>query len=117
IRSMLAYTEEVKARLEQRWPHSQFFALGHIGDGNLHFFVTPGTKAGDVDELHAATDEMVYRPLRDLGGSVSAEHGIGLEKKAWLSVSRSQGEIELMKTLKRALDPKCILNPGKVIEV
>ena len=48
---------------------------------------------------------------------MSAEHGIGLEKKQWLSVSRSLSEIELMKLLKRTLDPKNILNPGKVIDV
>jgi FAD/FMN-containing dehydrogenase len=56
----------------------------------------------------------VYRPLGSLGGSVSAEHGIGLEKKAYLTVCRSQSEIALMRTLKAALDPKGILNPGKI---
>jgi FAD/FMN-containing dehydrogenase len=116
IRDMLLYADEVKLKLGQRWPNSQFFALGHIGDGNLHFFVTPGTASSDIAELHAATDEIVYRPLARLGGAISAEHGIGLEKKHWLSVSRSAAEIDLMKTLKRALDPKNILNPGKVID-
>ncbi len=115
IRDMLAYAEEVKSSLRKRWPQSQFFALGHIGDGNLHFFVTPGV-AGDAVELHAASDEIVYRPLARLGGAVSAEHGIGLEKKGWLAVSRSAAEIALMKTLKRTLDPRNILNPGKVID-
>jgi len=67
--------------------------------------------------LHAACDEIVYRPLAKIHGAVSAEHGIGLEKKAWLSVSRSAPEIELMRTLKRALDPKNLLNRGKVIDV
>jgi FAD/FMN-containing dehydrogenase len=115
IRDMLAYADEVKASLTRRWPQSRFFALGHIGDGNLHFFVTPG-EGGDVAALHAASDEIVYRPLARLGGAVSAEHGIGLGKKEWLPVSRSPAEIALMKTLKRALDPKNILNPGKVID-
>ncbi len=115
IRDMLAYADEVKAGLQKRWPQSQFFALGHIGDGNLHFFVTPGM-TGDLAALHAASDEIVYRPLARLGGAVSAEHGIGLEKKAWLPVSRSAAEIELMRTLKQTLDPKNILNPGKVID-
>jgi len=116
IRDMLAYAEEVRMSLQKQWPHSQFFALGHIGDGNLHFFVTPGIAATDVATLHAMSDELVYRPLARLGGAVSAEHGIGLEKKAWLAVSRSPAEIELMRTLKRTLDPKNILNPGKVID-
>lgn len=117
LRNMLEYVEGVRNDLKERWPNSRFFVLGHIGDGNLHFFVAPEVKGSNVNELHAATDDIVYRPLAHIGGTVSAEHGIGLEKKAWLLVSRSRAEIELMKTLKRALDPKCILNPGKVIDL
>jgi FAD/FMN-containing dehydrogenase len=116
LREMLSYAEEVRSGLQKQWPTSHFFALGHIGDGNLHFFVAPGVQQADVNALHALSDEIVYRPLERRGGAVSAEHGIGLEKKAWLSVSRSPAEIELMRTLKRALDPKNILNPGKVID-
>lgn len=116
IRDMLAYAEEVRTSLKKQWPQSHFFALGHIGDGNLHFFVTPGVAATDPAALHAMSDELVYRPLARLGGAVSAEHGIGLEKKRWLGISRSPAEIELMRTLKRALDPKNILNPGKVVD-
>jgi FAD/FMN-containing dehydrogenase len=57
---------------------------------------------------------MVYRPLSAIGGSVSAEHGIGLEKRAYLPLSRSAAEIATMRVLKNALDPRGILNPGKV---
>ena len=56
----------------------------------------------------------MYGGLKSFRGSVSAEHGIGLEKKAWLSISRSEAEIQLMRTLKAALDPKGLLNPGKI---
>jgi FAD/FMN-containing dehydrogenase len=56
----------------------------------------------------------VYRPLAAIGGSVSAEHGIGLEKRAYLPLSRSAAEIATMRLLKQALDPRGILNPGKV---
>jgi FAD/FMN-containing dehydrogenase len=115
IRDMLPYAEGVKTNLLKQWPASQFFALGHIGDGNLHFFVAPG-EAGDSAAQHAVCDELVYRPLARLGGAVSAEHGIGLEKKEWLSVSRTHSELELMRLLKRTLDRKNILNPGKVID-
>ena len=62
-------------------------------------------------------EAIVYTPLRTCGGSISAEHGIGLEKKAYLAWSRSAAEIELMKQLKRTLDPKTILNPGKVFDL
>jgi FAD/FMN-containing dehydrogenase len=117
IREMLSYADEVKASLLARWPDSQFFALGHIGDGNLHFFVTPGAAAGDIAAQHSICDEHVYRPLERLGGAVSAEHGIGLEKKSWMWVSRTAAELDLMRLLKRTLDPKNILNRGKVVDV
>jgi FAD/FMN-containing dehydrogenase len=58
---------------------------------------------------------MVYQPLAALGGSISAEHGIGLEKRPWLSTCRSSAEIELMQTLKHALDPHRLLNRGKIL--
>jgi FAD/FMN-containing dehydrogenase len=116
LKDMLNYVDELTASLRVLWPASQFYALGHIGDGNLHFFIAPG-ESGDVDRQHAACDERVYRSLSQYSGAVSAEHGIGLEKKAWLSVSRSAAEIELMRTLKRALDPSNILNPGKVFDL
>jgi FAD/FMN-containing dehydrogenase len=116
LRDMLNYVDQVKDSLNRRWPINRFYALGHIGDGNLHFFVAPGTN-GDLEEMHAACDESVYLPLRQFNGAVSAEHGIGLEKKMWMSVSRSSAEIELMRVLKRTLDPNNILNRGKVLDV
>ena len=61
-------------------------------------------------------EECVYEPLRAIKGSVSAEHGIGLEKKSYLNVSKTEEEIRLMKKLKKSLDPNNILNPGKVFD-
>ena len=58
----------------------------------------------------------MYAPLAGIGGSVSAEHGVGLDKKAWLSISRTPDEVALMRTLKQALDPRGILNPGKIFD-
>ena len=87
-------------------------AYGHIGDGNLHFSIYPGEQR-DRD----AVDEMVYFPLQALQGSVSAEHGIGLEKKAYLGYTRSDSEIELMRKTKRMMDPTNILNPGKIFDL
>jgi FAD/FMN-containing dehydrogenase len=71
----------------------------------------------NAGDLHAISDEIVYAPLARLGGAISAEHGIGLEKKEWLPVSRSHAELDLMRKLKRVIDPKNILNPGKVVEI
>ena len=111
IRHMAAYVDQVKANVRERWPKGQCYTLGHVADGNLHFFVAPYEEG----ELHDASDECVYGPLAELGGSVSAEHGIGLEKLRWLPHSRSPTEIELMRSLKRSLDPGNILNPGRVV--
>ncbi len=111
IRDMQNYVDEVYALLEQRLPGSVAFTLGHIADGNLHLFVCP-QREGDHHDL---ANRCVYDPLRAYGGSVSAEHGIGMDKIRWLPHSRSPEDIALMRTLKRSLDPKNILNPGRVL--
>ena len=111
IRDMAAYVASVEENVRKRWPDGRCVALGHMADGNLHFFVAP-MEDGD---FHAASDECVYGPLQQYGGSVSAEHGIGLEKISWLPHSKSAAEIQLMHTLKKSLDPNNILNPGRVL--
>jgi len=87
---------------------------GHIGDGNLHL-VSWAENTSLADQPKARMDEAIYGLVKEFGGSVSAEHGIGTQKKKWLGHSRSEAEIALMKTLKAALDPQGVLNPGKVI--
>jgi FAD/FMN-containing dehydrogenase len=116
IRDMIAYVDEVGRSIAARWPSGRFWVMGHIGDGNLHFFVTPGPHDDAPALLHRQSDEMVYTPLQQYGGAYSAEHGTGLEKKSWLPVSRSREEIDLMRLMKRTLDPHNILNPGKVFD-
>jgi len=111
IRDMAAYVASVEENVRKRWSGGRCVALGHMADGNLHFFVAP-MEDGD---FHAASDECVYGPLQQYGGSVSAEHGIGLEKISWLPHSKSAAEIQLMRTLKKSLDPNNILNPGRVL--
>ena len=87
---------------------------GHIGDGNLHLVSwVPGLSVDQQPK--EAMDQIVYGLVREMGGSVSAEHGIGTLKKKWLGHARSEAEIALMRTLKAALDPDGLLNPGKVI--
>ena len=76
------YTEGLKAALTKRWPEHRLMIFGHLGDGNLHVIVSVGD---DSEEAHHAVEEVVYSGVRDLNGSVSAEHGIGLEKRDYLN--------------------------------
>ncbi|KRP99751.1 FAD-linked oxidase [Bradyrhizobium pachyrhizi] len=87
---------------------------GHIGDGNLHL-VAWVTGLTLERQPKPEMDAIVYGLVREMGGSVSAEHGIGTLKKQWLGHARNEAEIALMRTLKAALDPNHLLNPGKVI--
>ncbi len=108
------YVDEVGAKLTAKWPDSRMVTFGHLGDGNLHLVITVGSLL--ESEVHAV-ETIVYQALGQRNGVISAEHGIGLEKRQYLKHSRSEAEIELMRTLKRALDPKGILNPGKIFSL
>jgi FAD/FMN-containing dehydrogenase len=109
--AMEGYVEEVRAALTARWPAHRCWVFGHLGDGNLHLVI----RAGAPDAaMRSEVERRVYGPLERIGGSISAEHGVGLEKKPYLGISRSAEEIELMRTIKRSLDPRNILNPGKI---
>jgi FAD/FMN-containing dehydrogenase len=115
ISAMDAYVEDVHAGVELHFgAAARCWVYGHLGDGNLHVNVwTPQLQLADADRIAA----VVYAPLRLLGGSISAEHGIGLEKKAHLALCRTPAELEAMRLLKRSFDPHHILNPGKVFDV
>jgi FAD/FMN-containing dehydrogenase len=113
ISTMEGYVDEVTRRLAAAFDQHRCYIFGHLGDGNLHLVVGAGTP---TPEVRRKVEEAVYEPLRAIGGSVSAEHGVGLEKKPYLEISREANEIALMRTLKRALDPKGILNPGKIFD-
>ncbi len=108
------YVSEVSDRIEEAVPNALVAAFGHLGDNNIHISVLADgcrTTHSHVIEKH------VYDSLIPFDGAISAEHGIGLEKKPYLSISRTAEEIELMKSLKKMMDPKNILNPGKVISL
>ncbi len=113
IGEMESYISNLAEVLPGAIGEHKLFVFGHLGDGNLHVVVQ--VPAASAQSLREPVEKLVYEPLAAFKGSVSAEHGIGLEKKPWLHISRSAEEIALMRTLKQALDPNNILNPGKVI--
>ena len=88
------------------------FPFGHVADGNIHFIIG---KDSDDNDLKSQINDIIYNNTQQVNGSISAEHGIGLDKKKYLIKSRSEDEIELMRLLKKSIDPKNILNPGRVI--
>ena len=107
LRHMEEYVEAVNCALAKACPETRIVTFGHLGDGNIHF------ATGPVRDKEAV-ERSIYEPLERFSGCISAEHGIGLDKKPYLHISRSDEEIALMRTLKKALDPKNILNPGKI---
>lgn len=110
--AMDAFVESVGAELERRFPAQRHLFFGHIGDGNLHVLSGPHASP---ESLHQV-EEVVYVATGQVGGSISAEHGIGVVKKEFLAHSRSPVEIELMQRLKVLLDPQAILNRARILD-
>lgn len=98
-------------------PDGRLVAYGHVGDGNLHFNLNqaPGTDGAAFLARGEAIKRVIHDMVRDFGGSFSAEHGIGQLKVGELERYASPVELDLMRAIKRALDPNGILNPGKVL--
>ncbi len=104
---------QIVKNLHQIQEVEKVFTFGHVADGNIHLVIG---KSRQSEELINQINDIVYQPLKAIGGSISAEHGIGTHKKHYLPISRSQEEIQLMKTLKSTLDPRNILNRGKILD-
>jgi FAD/FMN-containing dehydrogenase len=105
--------DEINALMKSRWPQLQVVFFGHVADGNLH--VSVRMAGHDVPEIDL--ENAVYDIVSKRTGSISAEHGIGSLKVPFLHFSRSPEEIALMRAIKTAMDPKGILNPGKLFEM
>ncbi|ULU25002.1 FAD-binding oxidoreductase [Dyella terrae] len=116
ISALPVFLHEIQTLLGQEYPHFDVVWFGHIGDGNLHINVLRPDDLSDSDFI--AQCEHVTKLLADTlqrhGGSISAEHGIGLVKRAYLGSTRSEAEIALMRGVKQVFDPEGLLNPGKL---
>jgi FAD/FMN-containing dehydrogenase len=110
------FLERADAAITEAYPGMRPCAFGHVGDGNLHYNPAgPEAWNGNFYDERVAVNRIVHDLVIELGGSISAEHGIGRLRLDENLHYKSPVEIELMRTLKRALDPKGIMNPGKLI--
>ncbi|MBS0339909.1 MAG: FAD-binding oxidoreductase [Proteobacteria bacterium] len=109
--AMDAFVESVGDELDRRFPNQRHLFFGHIGDGNLHVLSGPHMAPESLHEV----ERVVYAATGRAGGSISAEHGIGVVKKEFLHWSRSDEELALMRSLKALLDPQGILNAERVL--
>ncbi|HET7160243.1 MAG TPA: FAD-binding oxidoreductase, partial [Burkholderiales bacterium] len=117
VSAIPAFIREAYAALQARFPGARLICFGHLGDGNLHYNVyVPGRLRADAAarEAHDVTD-LVYDIVQRYDGSFSAEHGVGLAKVEELKRYKSAVELDLMRAMKRTLDPNGLMNPGKVL--
>lgn len=107
--ALAAFVRDVPALVASVRPAAATWCFGHAGDGNVHVNVT------GVDPADPAVDEAVLGEVARLGGSISAEHGIGRAKRPWLPLARGAADLAAMASVKRALDPDGVCNPGVLI--
>jgi FAD/FMN-containing dehydrogenase len=98
-------------RLRARFPDARPYTFGHVGDGNIHYNVGPESLVAQRE----AVNRIVYDTVAALGGSISAEHGLGQLRRDEIRSHKAPLEMELMRRLKEALDPQGLMNPGKVL--
>ncbi len=109
LSSMQAFLDAASAEIAAADPNAEIYIFGHLGDGNLHFLVRT--------HHHERIADIALSAVIRADGAISAEHGIGLEKKKWLPLGRSAAEMNAMRRLKAAFDPNNILNPGRVFDM
>jgi len=119
ISSIPRFIDEASRAVIAAMPGARPVPFGHIGDGNIHFNISQPVGADKAAFLNRAPEinRLVHDIVHSLGGSVSAEHGIGQAKIDEISRYKSPAALETMRTIKRALDPLGIMNPGKVVRV
>ncbi|MEQ8954335.1 MAG: FAD-linked oxidase C-terminal domain-containing protein, partial [Gammaproteobacteria bacterium] len=113
------FLHEVDELVNASYPEFEIIWFGHIGDGNVHLNILKPQHwaAADFFAECAKVSEWVFELVQKHGGSVSAEHGVGLLKKPFLGYSRSASELEYMRAIKRVFDPNNVMNPGKLVDL
>jgi FAD/FMN-containing dehydrogenase len=117
VHALAAFHADLEALYAQRYRGWDICVFGHIGDGNLHInLLKPtGMSVEDFLALTSVADQELFALVQRHGGSISAEHGIGLLKKPYLQYSRSEQEMATLRAVKAAFDPRNVLNPGKIL--
>ncbi|MBX3494593.1 MAG: FAD-binding oxidoreductase, partial [Parvibaculum sp.] len=117
VSRMGEFIAQATRAVEAAMPGVRVIAFGHIGDGNVHFNLSqpPGADKAAFLARWNEMNALVHGIVREMSGSISAEHGVGRLKRDEIAATKSPVEIELMRMLKKTLDPKGILNPGKVV--
>jgi FAD/FMN-containing dehydrogenase len=113
LSEMPRFAEAAERNLRARFPEVRILFYGHAGDGNLHAVVSVGEMSA---EIQRGFDDVVYDAVRCVNGSIAAEHGIGVSRARYLPWTRTPAELDLMRRLKEALDPRDILNRGKLLD-
>jgi FAD/FMN-containing dehydrogenase len=113
VGDMPAFVTMAQANMEQAFPGAKILFYGHAGDGNLHAIVSIGRLDADIQHRF---NTAIFNAVRNVGGSIAAEHGIGVSRAPFLSWTRSASELTLMRSIKDAIDPKNLLNPGKLLD-
>ena len=117
ISEVPGFLSDVDRVVAANYPDWEICWFGHIGDGNLHLNVLkpPDLAMADFYARCHAISPKLFELVRERGGSISAEHGVGLLKRDFLSYSRSAVEIDVMRAVKAVLDPNGVMNPGKLL--
>jgi FAD/FMN-containing dehydrogenase len=119
VSAIARFLDEADAAVARRWPGARHMTFGHVGDGNLHYNFSPAPGENAVafmamqDDLNALVHDIVVAH----GGTISAEHGLGVLRRDEAVRLKSPVELRLQQAIKQALDPLGILNPGKMIAV
>ena len=113
------FLEEVEAVVSKSYPEFEIVWFGHIGDGNVHLNILKpdDLPMPEFQQRCGEVSKWVFEIVQRYGGSVSAEHGVGLLKKDYLHYSRSELEVSIMRQIKKAFDPQGIMNPGKIFDM